>query len=544
MEMSQYRDLFISESREYLGTVNQLLVGLEKNADDRETIDALFRVAHSIKGMAASMGYADITELAHKMEDLMDRVRKGTLVFNAGIADLLLAGADLLDAMVNDLAKGGSGGSDIASLVERLVSYSPEGDSAMPRQIMATPPITALETAPVLAAGSRLPPIKGSEFQQTIRVKTQVLDRLMNITGELITNKHGLMTVAREVASEKLDYAVNELSKLLRGLHDEVMQVRMTPFAAIADRFPRVIRDLAKQSGKEVAFEVVGKEIELDRGILEELSDPLVHIMRNAVDHGVELPAERRAAGKPLKGSISLAVRREQDMVVVTVEDDGMGMDPARLIAAALEKGIITQEEGERMSPREAFMLTCIPGFSTAREITDVSGRGVGMDAVRTKIQGLGGIVSVESEAGKGSRITLKLPLTIAIINVLLAICDRLLVAVPVTNILRTLEIRQDMIFGQDRRKVFYLDNEPVPLVSLNHLFGGQSAPFNSDMVPLFISEIKGRKVGLTVDRFLGQREVFVKPLGRPLTGLRGVAGAAMLGAGEIVFILDIANLI
>jgi len=543
MDMSQYRDLFISESREHLGRISELVVGLETDSGNRETIDALFRVAHSIKGMAASMGYAEITELSHKLEDLMDRVRKGTLAFNAGIADLLLEGSDLLNVMVNDLAGGGSGCSDIASLVERLVTYSPDGDSATPRQTVAAPMETASEEAPVLAAEVRNPPIKGGELQQTVRVKTQVLDRLMNITGELITNKHGLVTVAREVASERLDDTVNDLSKLLRELHDEVMQVRMTPFAAIADRFPRVVRDLAKQSGKEVAFEVVGKEIELDRGILEELSDPLVHIMRNAVDHGIELPAERRAAGKPPKGSIRLVVSREQDMVVVTVEDDGRGMDPARLIAAALDKGLITREEGERMSPREAFMLTCIPGFSTAREITDVSGRGVGMDAVRTKIQGLGGFVSIESEAGKGSRITLKLPLTIAIINVLLAMCGRLMVAVPVTNILRTLEIRHNLIFSQDRRKVFYLDNEPVPLVSLNHLFGGPSAPFDSDVVPLFLSEIKGRKVGLTVDRFLGQREVFVKPLGRPLTGLRGISGAAMLGAGEIVFILDIANL-
>ncbi|MFZ3209627.1 MAG: chemotaxis protein CheA [Geobacteraceae bacterium] len=544
MDISQYRDLFISESQEYLGTVNELLVGLEKNSGDRETIDALFRVAHSIKGMAASMGYADITELAHKMEDLMDRVRKGALVFNAGIADLLLEGSDLIDAMVNDLAKDGSGCSDIASLVERLVTYSPDGDSDTPLQTVATPRGTLSEAAPVLAAEVRSPPLKGSEPRQTVRVKTQVLDRLMNITGELITNKHGLMTVAREVASERLDDTVNDLSNLLRELHDEVMQVRMMTFAAIADRFPRVVRELAKQSGKEVAFEIVGKEIELDRGILEELSDPLVHIMRNAVDHGVELPAERRTAGKPPKGSIRLVVSREQDMVVVTVEDDGRGMDPARLIAVALEKGLITREEGSRLSPREAFMLTCIPGFSTAGEITDVSGRGVGMDAVRTKIQGLGGVVSIESEAMKGSRITLKLPLTIAIINVLLAMCGGLVVAVPVTNILRTLEISHNLIFSQDRRKVFYLDNEPVPLFNLNHLFGVPSAPFSSDVIHLFLSEIKGRMVGLTVDRFLGQREVFIKPLGRPLTGLRGISGAAMLGAGEIVFILDIANLI
>lgn len=544
MDMSQYRDLFISESREHLRTINGLVVGLEKDAGDRETIDALFRVAHSVKGMAASMGYAEITELAHKLEDLMDQVRKGALAFDAGVADLLLEGADLLEAMVSDVEVGGSGSRDIAGLVERLVAYpTAVGAAPPPPQREPEPQAPAAEPTPLPAADEREESIKGGEPQQTVRVKTEVLDRLINITGELITNKHRMMTVAREVASARLDDAVSELSKLLRELHDEVMRVRMMPFATIADRFPRVVRDLAKRSGKEVAFEIAGKEIELDRGILEELSDPLLHMLRNAVDHGMEPPAERQTAGKQGKGRIRLTASRAQDLVVVTVEDDGRGMDPARLIAVALDKGLITPEEGGRMSPREAFMLTCIPGFSTAREITDVSGRGVGMDAVRAKIQALGGTVAVESEMGQGSRIMLKLPLTIAIINVLLARCGHLTVAVPVTNILRTLELRRHQIVSRGRQKVFELDEEPVPLVSLNRLFGRPFTPFTGEVIPVFVSELKGRKVGLIVDRFLGQQEVFIKPLGRPLASLKGVAGVAVLGDGEIVFILDVANL-
>ncbi len=548
MDMSQYRGLFISESREHLRAIGELIVVLESEAVDRETIDSLFRSAHSLKGMASSMGYGRIATLAHKMEDFMDRFRRGGEVFTAGAADLLLEGADLIEAMIQDVEQGLSGEREIDGLLERLAGYSAASpsepvvladDGGRLGTIELTHPMNTVTESGVKVEG----PKGGGESQQTVRVKTEVLDHLINLTGELITTKHRLLTIGKDVGLASFGDAITELSRLLRELHNEVVLVRMLPFSAVSDRFPRMVRDLARKGGKDAVFEIVGKEIELDRGILEELADPLIHILRNAVDHGLESEKERLASGKPLQGKITLSVSREKDLVVVTVEDDGRGMDPARLIATAVAKGVIGPEEGRLMSPREAFLLTCIPGFSTAGEVTDVSGRGVGMDAVRSTVQTLGGSMAIESEKGCGSRIILKLPLTIAIINVLLVTAGPLTVAVPVSAVMRTLEIRRDMIEVCDNQTLFYLDEEPLPLLSLEETFGFRSTSRSANTIPLFVSEVKGRKVGVTVDRFLGQQEVFVKPLGSPLDKLKGLTGGAVLGDGQIVFILDIANL-
>ncbi len=541
MDMSQYKELFISESREHLHSMNELIVLLEKEAADREKIDSLFRVAHSIKGMAASMGYGDIAELAHKIEDLMDRVRKGVLVFDAGVADLLLEGSDRLEAMILDLEQGGTGMHDIAGLMQKISGYDPAVVCA-----------AATSTLPALA--EPFPPAKTddkqgtrqrqAESRHTVRVKTEILDHLINTTGELITNKFRLMNVGKEVESARLNEALGELARLLRELYNSVIHVRMMPFATISDRFPRMVRDLAKKNGKEVAFAIEGDDIELDRGILEELVDPLIHIIRNALDHGLETADERLACGKPAQGLIRLAACREKDRVVIVVEDDGRGMDPAKLLASAIDKGFLRPEKAGELSPRETLLLICMPGFSTAREVTDVSGRGVGMDAVSSTIQSLAGSLAIESEQGRGSRIILKLPLTITIINVLLARINPYSIAIPVTNILYTMELRRSQISCREKQELFYMEDEAVPIMGLNHIFAASAPSSDGEFISLFIAEVKGRKVGFAVDRFLGQQEVFVKPLGRPLAKLRGLAGGAILGDGEIVFILDVANLL
>lgn len=543
MDMSQYRELFISESREHLNSINELIVALEKDAGDRETIDSLFRIAHSIKGMAASMEYGDIAELAHKLEDLMDRVRKGALAFDGGAADLLLEGADLLEAMIADVEQDAPPSRDIRNLVQRLVNYPPQNAEILSIKTHKSEQPPPAQPVPSNASGKDEGRQAGNDSSQTVRVKTDVLDQLINLTGELITNKYRIMTISSQVGSGSLDEACVELSKLLRGLHDEVMKVRLIPFAAITDRFPRLIRDLAKKSGKEIVFEVDGRGIELDRGILEELSDPLIHILRNAVDHGVETTEERLAAGKSSRGKIRLAARREKEQVVITVEDDGRGMDPAKLIASAIEKGVIKQEEGWLLSHREALMLTCVPGFSTAKEVTEISGRGVGMDAVKSAIKALGGNILIDSTPGQGSRITLKLPLTISIIQALVVSCAHIKVAVPVVNIIRTVELKRGLIITEGKHKVFYMGEEAIPLVSLNRIFGLPLSHLTGEAIPVFVSEVKGRKVGLVVDRVIGQQEFFVKPLGRPLVKLKGLSGGAILGNGEVVFILDVANL-
>jgi two-component system, chemotaxis family, sensor kinase CheA len=535
VDMSKYRDLFITETREHLGSMNGHIVSLEKDNNNREEIDSLFRSAHSIKGMAASMGYSHISELAHRMEDLMDRVRKGTLIFNASVADLLLEGVDLLSAMVEDLEKERDEARDISRLIERISGYDPSSSPPLAREESTDnqPPTEKRET-----------PGRRGESVQSVRVKTEILDRLINTTGELITNRQRLLDVGREVGSPRLDDALTELTRLLRELHGAVMRVRMMPFSSISNRFPRMVRDLAKKSGKEVEFVIEGEGIELDRSILEEISDPLVHILRNAIDHGLESIEERVAQGKAEAGKVRLSANREKDRVVITVEDDGKGMDPATILAAAAEKGFLDPAAAADLSVHEILLLTCAPGFSTAREITDVSGRGVGMDSVNTAIQSLSGTLAIESEPGKGSRIIIRLPTTISIINVLLARLAAFTVAFPVTSVSRTLEVRSSQVSVRNGHQELVLDGETIPVFDLGRLLTVPPPPRAEGFLSLFLTEVRGRRLGISVDKFLGQREVFVKPLGRPISRMKGVTGGTVLGDGEIVFVLDVASLL
>ncbi len=546
MDMSQYRDLFIAETKEHLGSMNDCLANLEKDPADREKIDSLFRFAHSVKGMGASMGYDDIAMLAHAMEDLMDGVRRGDYAFGAAIADLLTEGIDSLSDMIADLENEGTGSLDVSELVGRLKGYKPgiEPDKGFSDSSPAQAAIHDELRDTVRMAGEAEIRDGQVESWKTVRVKTEILDNLINITGELVTSKHRLSIIGRGLESPELNDAVTELSKLLRELHGEVMKVRLMPFASLAERFPRMIRDLAKKSGKEAYFEIVGKDIEIDRGTLEDLADPLVHLLRNAVDHGLEKPEERLAAGKPAAGKIILEACRDKDQAVITVMDDGGGMDPARLIESAVERKLVREEEKGSISPQEAFMLTCIPGFSTASRVTDISGRGVGMDVVRSSVLSLGGSLSIDSEIGLGTRITVRVPHTVAIIQVLLVTCSSLTVGFPVTRILRTLDLERAGIIREGKRNVFYLDGEPIPLARLSRLLDIAPERISGAHIPVVVTELRGKKIGLIVDRFEGQHEVFLKPLGRPMESLRCAAGAAILGDGRVIVILDTAGLV
>ena len=538
MDMSQYKNLFLSESREYLRAISEQVVTLEQSPTEKGAIDSLFRGAHSLKGMAASMEFGDVVTVAHGMEDLMVRVREGGLPFDAGVADLLLEGVDLIDLLLNDVEADRETTPPPGDYAQRLAEYtpSPQGKKQEAAQPVAPPAQIAAEPEKAQEPTA--------EASGTVRVKTELLDHLINLTGELVTNKHRLLNIGRELESPALNDAVSETAKLLRALHDEVMKVRLMPFEAICDRFQRSVRTLAKKSGKDLQFELEGRDIGLDRGTLEQLVDPLNHLLRNAVDHGMEQGAERVAAGKPPKGVVRLSVSRDRDRILITVRDDGRGMDPRQMIEAAVRKGVITPEEGEVLSPRQALMLVCIPGFSTAKTVTDVSGRGVGMDAVNAAIQKLGGSLVIDSEPGQGSTFTLRLPMTVAIIHALMVQCGKVKSAVPVTAVHRTVELNRRQVETVGKRQMFQLDGEAVPLLSLNRILGLPLGRFPSGILPLFVTEAKGRRVGIVVDRLLGQHELFVKPLGRPLSKIAGLAGGATLGDGEIVTILDMADLL
>jgi two-component system chemotaxis sensor kinase CheA len=537
MDMSQYRDLFVSESRGHLSAFNELIVQLEDNVSDRAAIDEIFRHAHSLKGMAATMQFDAVTALAHTMEDLLSRVRNDEFGFSADIADLLLEGGDLLSTMVSVIESGEGENPDAGELIERLTTFTP--GSMQPERSHESPSADVSgEDAPTDSQP------KKHQFRQTdsfksVRVKTDILDRLVNITGELITTRHRLTDQAHRHAGTTLDEPLHRLSTLLRELRDEVFQARMLPFAFAAERFPRLVRDLARKQGKEVALLIEGREIELDRGILEEITEPLVHILRNAVDHGMDSADDRVAAGKSPGGTITISVVRDKDHVDIVVSDDGRGMNPARITAKAIEKGIITSEQARRLSPQAVLMLVCAPGFSTAEVVSDISGRGVGMDAVRTAAHVLGGTLAIESEVGRGSRFILRLPITVSIIHALLVECGKLTIAFPVNAVSRTIELRRGDIFDDNGRKVFALDGNYVPIKSLNRLLGQEISPGVGPIVPAVVTEAGGSPVGLVTDRFLGQQEIFVKPLGIPLGRMKGLTGGAITGDGQIIFVVD-----
>ncbi|NVN93264.1 MAG: chemotaxis protein CheA [Desulfuromonadales bacterium] len=532
MNMSQYRDLFVSESHRHLEAFNELIVQLESSGDPN-IVHELFRHAHSLKGMAATMQFDRISGLAHKLEDLLAKVRDGEFSPDRALVNLLLEGGDLLACMVAIIEEGSDTPlPDSDDLINRITGFTPDaGTVPEPKH-----DDDEHQPEPLL----RQPQFRQSDSFKTVRVKTETLDRMVNITGELITTHHRLADQLRTLPGTNLNEPLAQLSSQLRELRDEVFLARMLPFAMVADRFPRLVRDLSHSQGKEATLRISDGDIELDRGILENIAEPLMHILRNAVDHGMEAPHERMAAGKPRSGQISLTLERDKDYVTIVVCDDGRGMDPALLAAKAMDRGLISAVQAAALSAREAFMLICNPGFSTAETVTDISGRGVGMDAVKSAVRSLGGTLSIESVIGQGSRFNLKLPLTVSIIQALLVECGALTIAFPVTAVDRTLELTPNAIFTEEGRHYCRLDGASVPLWNLHPILGQPLPSSVCGHIPVIVCRINGKVSGLIVDHITGQREVFVKPLGKPFSHLKHATGGAVMGNGRIVFIMDI----
>ncbi|HEY3309179.1 MAG TPA: chemotaxis protein CheA [Desulfuromonadaceae bacterium] len=541
MDLSPYRDLFLSESQGHIKSSNELIVKLESHSADKSIVDELFRHAHSLKGMAATMQFQPLAALAHAMEDLLSKVRSGELTIESALIDLLLEGNDALSLMISIIESGKDQLSDNPALISRLTEFSPASQSITQATAPPDSAPSAIETP--AQTGSQPGVFRHSDSFKNIRIRTEVLDRLVNITGELITTRHQLADQAR-LFPQKLNEPLNRLTLLLRDLRDEVLQARMLPFTFVSERLPRLVRDLARQQGKEIAFHIEGTEIELDRGILEEIAEPLVHILRNAVDHGMERPAQRVADGKPANGMISICVTRDKDHVNVVISDDGRGMNSGLIIQKAIEKGLISSAQAASLTPQEALMLICAPGFSTAATVTDISGRGVGMDAVRSSLHNLGGNLSIESVPGQGSTFTLRLPITVSIINALLVECGKLVIAFPVNAVDRALELAPKDIQEVDGQRFCALDAISVPLKSLNQLLGQPTAKTRAACIPTIVTRAGGFPIGLVTDRILGQHEIFIKPLGPPLSSMLPLTGGAILGDGRIIFVIDATMLV
>ena len=365
------------------------------------------------------------------------------------------------------------------------------------------------------------------EGARTIRVRTDLLDQFVNLTGELITNRYMLNTATSSRDWNELTQTLSQTSRLIDDLHHHVLQARLMPLENITGRLPRIIRDLSRKSDKKVALRLTGAGVGIDRAILEELTDPLVHLVRNAVDHGIET-----------EGIITVSARREKDLVLIEVADDGKGMDPEQLRQKAIDLGLITPLQATSLSDRDALMLVCQPGFSTAEAVTETSGRGVGMDVVKEAVSNLGGTLEIISAPGEGTRFQMRLPLSIAIIKILLVSCASHPIAIPITRVQRTLDLPTEEILRSGQKRVFRLGEEVVSLFSLREARGFAEIA-TGETTWVILTEIHGRRVGLQVDHFLGQREAFVKSLGFPLNLLTGLSGATVEGNGHVVFIVD-----
>lgn len=660
MDMSKYKDLFISEAREHIQGMSDCILILEKDPGSEQGINELFRHAHSVKGMAASMGYSSISELSHRLEDMMDTVRRGQTRISSAIIDLLLEGTDVLESLVEAVEQDtGTDNIDTSALISKirsviegnipvdksrgpeqqetapadtepveqkstaapkkttrdkrdlLVHFNIAGDSIVPAaraylavkkleslgevrsidppldQIKAgdypgkvslviggaeadtvrktleslaemgevsltdpehettdaQPPSREPSESPVESGTPKRSQPSTAQAAKTVRISTALLDTFINLVGELIVTKGRLNDLMTGSGSRVVDEVLTRLDHLVSGLHGEVMKVRMMPLETVTQRLPRVVRDLARQRGKTVSLEIVGADIELDRAILEELGDPLIHILRNAVDHGLEETKERSAANKTETGRIVLRAFRERDMVHLQIMDDGRGMDLDRIRAKAVEKNLISREQAKIISDEETVMLVCRPGFSTAAEVTDVSGRGVGMDVVQSTVEGLGGSVSIESSTGEGTTFTLRLPLTVAIVKMLLVALVDHLFAIPITRVARTIRVPHDELSESQGRHFLSLDEELITLFDLGELLKIEKRMNGRELYNVVLVEATNRTVGLVVDGVVGQVDIVVKPLCYPIQYLKRYSGMTVLGDGRIVPILDLGNL-
>lgn len=609
MDMAKYRQLFQSEAGEHLANLMRLLVALDDRPDDREAVHAAFREAHSLKGMARTMGYLATADVAHALEDLLDGIRDGGTA-DGPLLDRLLAGADLLEQLLADVAAGRDerdarafldGVADPLPEVEVAVAeptsdpavslFEPVAAAEMPlchllirleetaeapaarllllsRELArlgtlvgTTPSVEELERGAgerVLEAWLRteLSPARLEELLagfldvarvrvnlgddgasqeaagRTVRVRTDLLDRFIRLTGELITTRTMLDDARKRSDGLQLKDGLSRLARQVTDLHYHVLQVRMMPLQGVTDRLPRLVRDLARRQGKKVQLTLRGEQVELDRAILEELADPLTHMVRNAVDHGIDH-----------EGEVCVSAWREKDMVLIEVADDGCGIDPDDIRTRAVAKGLLSPAQARAMAEVDLLHLICTPGFSTAAAVTDTSGRGVGMDVVRAAVDRLGGTLHIHTAPGEGTRIQLKLPLSVAILRVLLVVCGSQTLAIPITRILRTLEVPREQLRSSGRQLVLGLEEDIIPLLSLRKALRLPAEPIKGP-VPVVLTELRGRRLGLVVDRLAGQQEVFVQPPPYPLDRIEGLTGSAILGDGRVVLVVDIPSLL
>lgn len=590
--MEENKATFVTETKEYIEAVDNDLIKLEKGEDVSGVTDRLFRTIHNIKGNAAYLGFAKIERLTHNFENILDELRKDKIKISNEICKLLFNAFDRFKTIFEVVVNTGkdSGNEDITDIINeinRIVSGSQaasekEGSEGKPEpapdkdemnlqhtekeQPSVKVPDVGTKSIPTTAgskktekaeipAKSKTDEIekkkgKAGKVEQTIRVEHSKLDTLMNLIGELIINRNQLEMLSEKIVSDynlpevskELNRASTSLGKISDDLQASIMAVRMIPVGTVFNKFPRVVRDLAKAKHKSIELKISGEDTNLDKTIIEQIGDPMVHLIRNGVDHGIEMPEDRKRANKPPMGTIELRAFQKADNVVIEIEDNGKGMDLEILRKKAVEKGIVSQDDADKLNDEETLNLIFEAGFSTAEQITDISGRGVGMDVVRNNIRKLGGHVYINSKKGIGSKFTLTLPLTLAIIRAIMVKVEHNTFAIPLNAIVETIKIPKKQIKTLKNKKIINLRGEVIGIIELTTLMGmpqnGKDIQDN-DLISIVILSSESKKIGLIVDDLLKQQEIVIKPLVDFLSIIPGLSGATILGDGKIVLILD-----
>ncbi|MDI9607176.1 MAG: chemotaxis protein CheA [Atribacterota bacterium] len=638
-DVSHYLGVFIEEAKEHIESLEENLVKLEKEPYNQDLIQAIFRSFHTIKGSSGSMGFQQMTELAHLLENLLDRVRRGEVSVSSSLIDLLLQGVDFSKRMLEEITKKGQepdwnmeeifsalqdfrgekekddsgeywltvklasdcsmkgvraylvisrlqdSGIEVVNTVPSLSDLEGEnfGQSFDILVRTALPPEEVAKIVGSVAEIERVEVKEGEEeeknrieekeekntipptgeqkittnLKKTVRVDVERLDSLLNLVGELVIDRTRLEDIIQRLKDyqelvqfrEILSDTTTHIGRVTNDLQMEIMKARMLPLAEVFNRFPRLIRDLARQSGKEIDFIIEGEETELDRSLLEEITDPLIHLLRNAVDHGIESREERINKGKPPQGKVILRAYQEENSVVIVVEDDGRGLDVEKIKDKVVGMGLVTPEEVSKMSEREIVDFIFYPGFSTSDEVTEVSGRGVGMDVVKRNIERVNGQVRVESQLGVGTTFYLRLPLTLAIIRALLVKVGESIYSIPLSDVVEIEKVEKKDTYWVNRVLTTLFRGKTLPLLWLEALLDSRKYNFISeDEIPEVLYTVvvsaSSSLAGLVVDEVLGEQEIVIKSLGSYMRDVRGLGGATILGDGGISLIIDVASLL
>ncbi|HSV49776.1 MAG TPA: chemotaxis protein CheA [Candidatus Acidoferrales bacterium] len=681
----QYRTLFIEEAKEHIDTITKSMLILEKEPENKEVVNMLFRSAHTLKGSSGMMGFKDFQELTHAMEDVFDEMRKGNKP-SSDLISLLLDCVDALTLRLDNISNHIEGDIDYEAYKTKLHSMKAglSGDCSEPKiehqepktaepspaeaetaapaavessiiqttqeicnasegercftinlkftsdcgfksiragmildkiaevaKVIKTVPdktdldeaklnhgfklvitskldekelencakqILEIEEAAITAFNdstsalnsimpaaalisepsnnyvvtvenksvTKVAPVETqTQTAQTVRVKFDQLDKLMNLVGELVINKIALLQVtADNHTQDGLKRITENIDRLTADLQDLVMQVRMVPVSQVFDRFPRLVRDLSIKEKKKISLVMEGREIEVDRSVLDEIGEPLIHLLRNSVDHGIELPEERQSNSKNETGQIVLSAQRNGNQVIIEIYDDGAGINPEKIKISAAKKGVATQTELDKMTKEQLINLIFLPGFSTAKEITETSGRGVGMDVVKTKITALGGIVHVDSQVGKGTRTTIKLPITLAIIQAILVTDTNETFAIPTSQVSEIVRVKKTDVQKLGKTHAIVVRDHVIPMMHLHKMLHlPESDEEELELLIIYLGD-EHTKMALAVDSVLRQQDILVKSLNDALSGIKGVSGATILGDGQVVLVLDVAQFV